>query len=133
MFYETAILNFTQEFFLKHMLGRSRRLFLFLTIRGKRVTLCGLGVSSSTWGNKLKLAVHSGSLKDIYKLSILILLQVLCHQLLDLCNGLAGVQSLRARLRAVHDGVTSIHRERVRQLLQSLLGKDELGYAKLKF
>merc|ERR1739838_738759 len=41
-----------------------------------------------------------------------------CQQLLDLGDGLAGVKTLGAGLGAVHDGVASVHREGVPQLVQ---------------
>jgi len=45
-----------------------------------------------------------------------------CQQLLDLSDGLAGVEALGAGLGAVHDGVTPVHRERISQLVQSVAG-----------
>mmetsp|Transcript_36413 Transcript_36413/g.114130 ORF Transcript_36413/g.114130 Transcript_36413/m.114130 type:complete len:295 (-) Transcript_36413:144-1028(-) len=44
------------------------------------------------------------------------------HALLDVRNGLARVEVLRARLAAVHDGVTPVELEGVVQLLEALLG-----------
>ena len=41
-----------------------------------------------------------------------------CQQLLDLGDGLSRVEALGAGLRAVHDGVASVHGEGVPQLVQ---------------
>ena len=51
---------------------------------------------------------------------------MLSHEFLDLCDGLARVESLGAGLGAVHDCVAAVDRERVRQLLKSLLGRVEV-------
>lgn len=55
---------------------------------------------------------------------------VASHVLLDLGDGKPGVESLGARLGAVHDCVTSIHRERVPQHILALLckGTDQHEY-----
>merc|ERR1719350_2285977 len=43
-----------------------------------------------------------------------------CEQLLDLSNSLARVETFRAGLGAVHDGVASVHTERIPELVQPL-------------
>merc|ERR1719350_1253252 len=43
-----------------------------------------------------------------------------CQELLDLSNSFARVETFRAGLGAVHDGVTSVHTERIPELVQSL-------------
>src|SRR4029453_17447953 len=45
------------------------------------------------------------------------------HQLLDLGDGLGGIEALRASLGAVQDGVAAIQAERVFQVVQALAGR----------
>merc|ERR1719180_465187 len=76
---------------------------------------CGVGVlNSSLSGSLLHCTSHtSQSLK-----AWLSLVSNACQQLLDLSDGLAGVKTLGAGLGAVHDGVASVDREGVPQLVQ---------------
>src|SRR5690606_12867369 len=74
----------------------------------------GIGVGTTTQKGRPKAALDPCAVR--------FLSLTLHHHLLDLCNGLGRIQTLRAGAGAVHDGVAAIETEGVFQRVEALAG-----------